>query len=88
MSERLVEKLDRLGAEAGIETMTPEIRRFALLVRADVVAEWPSKPWVGLSDGEIARIVSLAGFDPEWVEAKIATQIVRTLEAKLKEKNT
>ncbi len=41
MSERLIEKIDRLGAEAGIETMTPEIRRFALLVRQDTVAQWP-----------------------------------------------
>lgn len=44
--------------------------------------------WVGLTDVEIAKVVSLAGFDPDWVEARIATQIVRVLEAKLKEKNT
>ena len=41
MSERLIEKIDRLGTEAGVETMTPEIRRFALLVRQDTVAQWP-----------------------------------------------
>jgi hypothetical protein len=41
MTERLIEKLDRLAAEAGIKEVTPELRRFALLVRADVVAEWP-----------------------------------------------
>ena len=46
------------------------------------------RTWVGLTDEEIARIVSLAGFAPDWVEAHIATQIVRVLEAKLKEKNT
>jgi len=45
-------------------------------------------PWVGLTDEEIARFVSLAGFAPDWAEAHIATQIVRVLEAKLKEKNT
>ena len=43
MTERLIEKLDRLAAEAGIKEVTPELRRFALLVRADVVAEWPKE---------------------------------------------
>ena len=37
MSERLIEKLDRFGAEAGIKEMTPEIRRFAMLVRNDML---------------------------------------------------
>ena len=46
------------------------------------------RTWVSLTDEEIARVVSLAGFAPDWVEAHIAIQIVRTLEAKLKEKNT
>ena len=46
------------------------------------------RTWVGLTDEEIARVVSLAGFAPDWAEAHIATQIVRVLEAKLKEKNT
>ena len=46
------------------------------------------RTWVGLTDEEIARVVSLAGFSPDWAEAHIATQIVRVLEAKLKEKNT
>ena len=31
MTERLIAKLDRLGAEAGIKEMTPEIYRFAQL---------------------------------------------------------
>lgn len=31
MTERLIEKLDRLGAEAGIKQMTPEIYKFAQL---------------------------------------------------------
>ena len=44
MAERLIEKLDRLGAEAGIQGMTPEIRRFALLVRADMVAQPVQEP--------------------------------------------
>jgi len=44
MTERLMEKLARLGAEAGIKQMTPEINRFFMLVRADVVAQWPERP--------------------------------------------
>jgi hypothetical protein len=48
----------------------------------------PQRTWVGLTAEEIARVVSLAGFAPDWAEAHIATQIVRVLEAKLKEKNT
>ena len=43
MTERLIETLDRLGIEAGIETMTPEIRRFALLVRQDTTKQWPAR---------------------------------------------
>jgi hypothetical protein len=46
------------------------------------------KPWVGLTDEEIARVVSLAGFAPDWAEANIATQIVRVCQDMLKEKNT
>ena len=44
MTERLIEKLDRLGAEAGIKQMTPEVYRFALDVRKDLVSEWPKRP--------------------------------------------
>jgi len=43
LTERLIEKIDRLAAEAGITAVTPELRRFALLVRADTVAEWPAQ---------------------------------------------
>ena len=42
MTERLMAKLDRLGAEAGIKQMTPELCKFSMLVRADVVAQWDS----------------------------------------------
>ena len=41
-NERLIEKLDRMGKEAGIPAMTPEIRRFALLVREDMCSQWPN----------------------------------------------
>ena len=57
MSERLIQKLDRLGAEAGIKQMTPEIYNFAMLVRADVVAQWPERPWVDLTDEEIGELI-------------------------------
>jgi len=53
MDERLMEKLARLGAEAGIKQMTPEIYRFSMLVRSDVVAQWPERPWVDLTDEDI-----------------------------------
>ncbi len=43
MTERLIEKIDRLANEAGIKEVTPEIRRFAMLVRQDVVAQWPKQ---------------------------------------------
>lgn len=48
----------------------------------------PKREWVGLTDEEIARVVSLAGFAPDWAEANIATQIVRVCQDMLKRKNT
>jgi hypothetical protein len=83
MTERLIEKLDRLGVEAEIKEMTPEIRRFALLVRQDVVAGWPKREWVGLTDEErkdlLKRNNELFYDELNYAEA---------IEAKLKEKNT
>jgi hypothetical protein len=79
MTERLIEKLDRLGVEAEIKEMTPEIRRFALLVRQDVVAGWPKREWVGLTDDEIDDLYQGAG--------KNDLKRAREIEAKLKEKN-
>ena len=75
MTERLIEKLDRLGVEAEIKEMTPEIRRFALLVRQDVVAGWPKREWVGLTDEETA-----------WCTAH--RHLIEWANDKLKEKNT
>ena len=47
------------------------------------------KPWIGLTDVEIHRTTVLMGFNPEWkTEIGMAHAIVRSLEAKLKEKNT
>jgi uncharacterized protein YeaC (DUF1315 family) len=80
MTERLIEKLDRLGSEAGVEKMTPEIRRFAMLVRADTAAAWPSppRPWVGLTE-EQREACTQSPFTEDNYE---------DIEAKLKELNT
>lgn len=79
MGERLIEKLDRLGAEAGIKQMTPEVYRFALDVRKDLVAEWPKRPWVGLTEDELLHIGVATGLE------RAAAQMIAD---KLKEKNT
>ena len=81
MTERLIEKLDRLGVEAEIKEMTPEIRRFALLVRQDVVAGWPKREWVGLTDEERNSLLHLT-------VTHSAIDFAKACEAKLKEKNT
>ena len=85
MTERIIDKLDRLGAEAEIKEMTPEIRRFALLVRQDVVAGWPKREWVGLTDEEVSEIIDEEiGFNSCWGPEEA---FARAIEAKLKEKN-
>ena len=81
MGERLIPKLDRIGAEAGIKQMTPEIYNFAMLVRADVVAQWPERPWVGLTDD--AELFALSNTMPYADRFEFA----RAIDAKLKEKN-
>jgi len=84
MGERLIPKLDRIGAEAGIKQMTPEIYNFAMLVRADVVAQWPERPWVGLTEEDLKLLSA------EWriVYGAWMDDFARDIEAKLKEKNT
>ena len=79
MTERLIDKLDRLGAVAEIREMTPEIRRFAMLVRQDIVEGWPKREWVGLTDAELVEFSSaeLGPYD-----------LCLEVEAKLKEKMT
>ena len=94
MDERLMEKLARLGAEAGIKQMTPEIYKFSWLLNEDknkIWDEWVKKrleetrPWVGLTDEEIDDIF--------WQhESRTEHQVPiypyeRAIEAKLKEKN-
>ena len=49
----------------------------------------PKRTWVGLTDGEVDKMILLMGFSPDWItENAIVKNIVRNLEAKLKEKNT
>ena len=49
----------------------------------------PQRTWVGLTDGEVDKMILLMGFPPDWItENAIVKNIVRNLEAKLKEKNT
>jgi hypothetical protein len=54
MTERLIAKLDRLGAEAGIKEMTPEIYQFAQLLNDEKMKQWDEwkakREWVGLTD--------------------------------------
>ena len=47
------------------------------------------RTWAGLTDGEVDKMILLMGFPPDWItENAIVKNIVRNLEAKLKEKNT
>jgi len=83
MTERLIAKLDKLGAEAGIKEMTPEIYRFAQLLNDEKMKEWDEwkakREWVGLTDEDISEIVR---------GTHNTGSFVRAIEAKLKEKNT
>jgi len=48
----------------------------------------PQRTWIGLTDGEVDKMILLMGFPPDWItENAIVKNIVRNLEAKLKEKN-
>jgi hypothetical protein len=86
MAERLMAKLDRLGAEAGIKQMTPEMYRFAHLLNEDKLKQWDEwrsqRTWVGLTaeDRLTAKYMQDA---PDGIEA-----VIDYIEAKLKEKNT
>ena len=49
----------------------------------------PQRTWVGLTDGEVDKMILLMGFPFDWTtENAIVKNIVRNLEAKLKEKNS
>jgi hypothetical protein len=83
MTERLIAKLDRLGAEAGIKEMTPEIYRFSQLLNDDRLKQWDEwkakREWVGLTDEEMKEL---------WENKGWYVTMFKAVEAKLKEKNT
>ena len=55
----------------------------------DMVEQLEDREWVGLTDGEVDKMILLMGFPPDWItENVIVKNIVRNLEAKLKEKNS
>jgi len=60
MTERLIAKLDRLGAEAGIKEMTPEIYQFAQLLNDDKLKQWDEwkakREWVDLTEVQIQNV--------------------------------
>ena len=91
MTERLIAKLDRLGAEAGIKEMTPEIYRFAQLLNDEKMKQWDAwrakREWVGLTDEEVELYWDWEDFQIGAGRSTIF-EMVRDIEAKLKEKNT
>ena len=91
MSERLIAKLDRLGAEAGIKEMIPEIYRFAQLLNDEKMKQWDEwrakREWVGLTDEEVELYWDWEDFQTGAGRSTIF-EMVRDIEAKLKERNT
>jgi hypothetical protein len=83
MTERLIAKLDRLGAEAGIKEMTPEIYRFAQLLNDEKMKQWDEwkaqREWVGLTLEQYVAINS---------SCTTVDQAVGSTERQLKENNT
>jgi len=98
MTERLMAKLDRLGAEAGIKQMTPEIYKFSQLLNDDKLKQWDEwrsqREWVGLTDEEIDEVYveMQEKVNEHWNKGGTTMMFPPTLykaiEAKLKEKNT
>jgi len=92
MTERLIAKLDRLGAEAGIKEMTPEIYQFAQLLNDDKMKQWDEwkakREWVGLTAEEIQAFDTWHDNREEEVGWCNPSEIVAYIEARLKEKNT
>ena len=93
MGERLIEKLDRLGAEAGIKEMTPEIYRFAQLLNDEKMKQWDewraNREWAGLTDEETTKVIkSMPRGIRGWMSDWDLYEFSKVYEAKLKEKNT
>jgi len=84
MGELLMAKLDRLGAEAGIKQMTPEIYKFSQLLNDDKLKQWDEwrskRTWVGLTDEETERLIHNFGSDPH--------TLLDEVDARLKARNT
>jgi hypothetical protein len=103
MAERLMAKLDRLGAEAGIKQMTSEIYKFSQLLNDDKLKQWDEwrsqRTWVGLTDEDSSLLLNQSDLldmfeNIGWYSApkngfkKNGATLIRAIEAKLKEKNT
>jgi hypothetical protein len=93
MTERLIAKLDRLGAEAGIKEMTTEIYQFAQLLNDEKMKQWDEwkakREWVDLTDTQIERVYfevtkEYRGAPMPWGQV----QFGRALLEKFKEVNT
>jgi len=97
MTERLIAKLDRLGAEAGIKEMTPEIYRFAQLLNDEKMKQWDEwrakREWAGLTDEEVDEIYTSVQlevndhWDKGGTTMMFPLTLYKSIEAKLKEKN-
>jgi hypothetical protein len=78
------EDIIRMAREAGVYlahtelTLMTGLERFAALVAAQ------NRPWVGLTDEEIK---SLPSWWPSYEDAPALIQLVKDVEAKLREKN-
>jgi len=97
MRERLMEKLARLGAEAGIKQMTPEIYKFSWLLNEDknkIWDEWVKKrleekrTWVGLTDDEIDAAWGAVAWHSSKGLQELRREYARAVLAKSKELNT
>ena len=72
-----------------VKQVHEQIRSFRLFTHDVPLYTAPQRTWVGLTDGEVDKMILLMGFPPDWItENAIVKNIVRNLEAKLKEKNT
>jgi len=89
MTERLIAKLDRLGAEAGIKEMTPEIYRFAQLLNDEKMKQWDEwkakRKWVGLTVEEIEVLGEIYAEKDRKIQMWGLFAVA--IEEKLKEKN-
>ena len=82
-TEQAIAAVQRALANEALDKMAENARELGLDY------EPPQRTWVGLTDGEVDKMILLMGFPPDWItENAIVKNIVRNLEAKLKEKNS